>query len=168
MPLVVVVVPQGGVLELRVQRLQQAVALQVTDKNVTAVVEEALRAQRLEDQALDLGLGVSAVLVLVDGRGDLEGHRGLLLEGLAQHHPGTRLQEIQVADGGVHLGLQAVVEALLLGLLEALGDLAIFGEADPQQAPRQRQGEYDHHDQCSGEMVALQVAVGELEFHRVA
>ena len=50
----------------------------------------------------------------------------------------------------------------LLGLLEALGDLAIFGEADPQQAPRQRQGEYDHHDQCSGEMVALQVAVGEL------
>ena len=57
---------------------------------------------------------------------------------------------------------------LFLGLLEALGDLAMLGQADPQEATGQRKGEHDHDDQGAGEVVALQVAVGELEFHRVA
>ena len=88
---VVVVVPQGGVLERRAQGLQQGDTLQVTHEEVAALVEEALRAQCLEDQPLDLGLRVAAVLALVDGMNDLEGRRDPRPQRLAQGGLGADL-----------------------------------------------------------------------------
>ena len=93
---VIPVVDARAPLVLRRGGQQHKAALHAVDKDVAPSVEEAHRAQRLDDQLLHLRRAAVGRLTRMDGLGDLQGRIDLLHEAAAQHVLGAGAREIEV------------------------------------------------------------------------
>lgn len=161
MPGVVLVVPQGAALPGRGRREEDAAPLAVIDEEIASPVEKTLGTQGLDDQTLDLGFRPAPVLPGVDALGSLHGHRDLFLQSVAQHGFGARMHEVQVVDGGSHLGAKALFLLALEASLKAQQGFLVFREGDPQEACAERQGQGEDDEQRPHQVVAGQSPVGD-------
>jgi hypothetical protein len=117
---VILIVEQGLAFEVWRRGQQDELAVHVIDEKIAAAVVKPYRPQRLDDHFSYFGRWPEGRLPGVDGFGNLVGAIHLLHDAFAQDSFGLAADKFDGGDGVEHFILQACIDLLGEGLLNAV------------------------------------------------